>query len=210
MDRVRAMARASTGRRADPWDEAADHFARWRAGDADALDGLVDTMTPVLWQIVRAYRLTTEEAEDVLQATWLALVRHRDVVSDPQAVGRWLSVTARRASWRTAIRTRRDLSIDPDDLERRAAGAIQPSAESTVVGHDEVARLWAAVAALDERCQRLLRVIAFQPRPDYAGLSASLRMPVGSIGPTRGRCLAKLRAAFAPVSSPDSPNPEHP
>jgi RNA polymerase sigma factor (sigma-70 family) len=191
------------------WDEAAGHLRGWRDGDADALDGLVAVMTPVLWQVVRAYRLTTEEAEDVLQATWLALVHHRDAVSDPQAVGRWLVVTARRTAWRTASRTRRDLAVDPVDLEHHANGASHPSVESTVVGDDEHARLWAAVSALDERCQRLLRVVAFQPRPDYAGLSADLRMPVGSIGPTRGRCLAKLRAAFQPT--PDQPDqPEHP
>lgn len=188
---------------ADLWDTAARHFARWRDGDPGELDGLVSLLTPVLWQVVRAYRLTTEEAEDVLQGTWLALVHHRDAVSDPQAVGRWLCVTARRAAWRASSRTRRDLAVDPADLEH-ATGAVAPSPESTVVGHDERDRLWAAVSRLDERCQRLLRVVAFQPRPDYAGLSADLRMPIGSIGPTRGRCLAKLRAAFSP-----SPPTEH-
>jgi len=192
----------------DLWDEAAGHFSRWRDGDITALDDLVEVMTPVLWQIVRAYRLTTEECEDVLQASWLALVRHRDAVSDPQAIGRWLSVTARRAAWRTASRSRRDLAVDPADLEHHASRTSHPSVESTVVVDDERARLWNAVSGLDERCQRLLRVVAFQPRPDYAGLSADLRMPVGSIGPTRGRCLAKLRAAFDPAPSPDSPHPQ--
>ena len=160
-------------------------------------------MTPVLWQVVRAYRLSPEASEDVLQGAWLALVRRSDAVSDPQAVGRWLCVTVRRAAWRTASRSRRDLAVDPADLEHHTATAAHPSVETSVVARDEHARLWDAVSGLDERCQRLLRVVAFQHRPDYAGLSADLRMPVGSIGPTRSRCLAKLRAAFAPEPLPE-------
>ena len=201
------MSAVSAGRESagpvDLWDQAAWHFTRWRGGDAAALDHLVEVMTPVLWQIVRAYRLTPEECEDVLQGTWLALVHHRDTVSDPQAVGRWLSITARRAAWRTTSRTHRDLAVDPADLEIHAGAATYPSVETAVVAREEHARLWDAVSALDERCQRLLRVVAFQRRPDYAGLSADLRMPVGSIGPTRSRCLAKLRAVFAPEPLPE-------
>jgi DNA-directed RNA polymerase specialized sigma24 family protein len=59
---------------------------------------------------------------------------------------------------------------------------------------DESRRLWSAVETLNERCQRLLRVVAFEDRPDYARLAQDLSMPIGSIGPTRNRCLAKLRA----------------
>jgi DNA-directed RNA polymerase specialized sigma24 family protein len=88
----------------------------------------------------------------------------------------------------------RDVAVAPEDLEPFTSTA--PSAESAAVEADECSRLWDAVAALDERCQRLLRVVAFLPRPDYAALSTDLDMPVGSIGPTRGRCLAKLRASL--------------
>jgi len=60
--------------------------------------------------------------------------------------------------------------------------------------------LWAAIGRLSARCQELLRIIAFSPRPDYTAVAAALGMPVGSIGPTRGRCLAKLRAQLAAES----------
>lgn len=178
----------------DLWACAAEEFSRWRAGDPEALEELVARMTPVLWHVVRAYRLPSEVAEDVVQATWLALVRRRDQIADPAAVGRWLTVTARRAAWRISAHAARDHSVDPTDLEPLAPA--ERSAESQAVESDERSRLWQAVAALDERCQRLLRVVAFSPRPDYAALSGTLGMPVGSIGPTRGRCLAKLRAAL--------------
>ncbi len=63
--------------------------------------------------------------------------------------------------------------------------------------NDEQARLWACVRQLSERCQQLMRIVAFEDRPDYRGLAEDLQVPVGSIGPTRGRCLAKLKALLA-------------
>jgi RNA polymerase sigma factor (sigma-70 family) len=179
----------------DLWDAAAAHFAIWHEGDPRGLDDLVAVMTPVLWQVVRAYRVSPEVAEDVIQSTWLALVRHRNSIDDHQAVGGWLTTTARRAAWRAGSQTQRDVSVDPTDLEPYIPA--ERSAESRVVEGDERSRLWRVVATLDQRCQRLLRVVAFEQRPDYAALSNDLRMPVGSIGPTRGRCLTKLRAALA-------------
>jgi DNA-directed RNA polymerase specialized sigma24 family protein len=77
--------------------------------------------------------------------------------------------------------------------------AVLPDAESAeglAVRDDEAARLWGAVASVDERCRKLLRVVAFMDRPDYQSLSRDLDMPVGSIGPTRARCLAKVRSAL--------------
>jgi RNA polymerase sigma factor (sigma-70 family) len=178
----------------DPWAAAADAFGRWRDGDTTGLDDLVAVMTPVLWHVVRAYRLPAEAAEDAIQATWLALVRRRDAIDDAQAIGAWLTTTARRTAARAAARQTRDVTLDPADLEPH--GTPVGSAETAAVQNDESAQLWRAVATLDDRCQRLLRVLAFAQRPDYASLSAELEMPVGSIGPTRGRCLAKLRTAL--------------
>ena len=152
-------------------------------------------MTPVLWHVVRAYRLPQDAAEDVVQTTWLALVRRRDAIEDARAVGGWLTTTARREAWRVHGTTAR---ATPGRGRGPGAPAArrQRSAEAAVVESDERRRLWAAVERLPERCQRLLRIVAFENRPDYARLAADLGMPVGSIGPTRGRCLAKLRVAL--------------
>ena len=85
----------------------------------------------------------------------------------------------------------------PDRGRRPRPGAPrQRSAEAGACEHDEGDRLWAAVDGLPERCRRLLRIVAFENRPDYRELATELGMPVGSIGPTRGRCLAKLRVAL--------------
>jgi RNA polymerase sigma factor (sigma-70 family) len=173
------------------WSEAAGAFRRWRDGEEQALDELVRLMSPVLWHVVRATGLDRDAAEDVVQTTWLALVRSADAVHDPQAVGRWLCTAARREAWRHARTSGRVRASDDEDLDSRLPR--QSSPENEVVLGDERARLWDALSRLPERCQKLLRIVATEPRPDYASISEELQMPVGSIGPTRGRCLDKLR-----------------
>jgi RNA polymerase sigma factor (sigma-70 family) len=176
------------------WDRAARAFSAWYDGRPEAMDELVTLLTPVLWQIARASRLDAEDAADAVQAAWLALVRRAHTISDPAAVAAWLITTVRREALRRA-RATRDVVLPDGMLE--AAPAAGPGPDEQVVAHDEHRRLWAAVRTLTERCQELLRVVAFEEHPDYARISARLGMPVGSIGPTRARCLDKLRIALS-------------
>ena len=154
-------------------------------------------MTPVLWHVVRSYRLDRDETEDVVQSTWLALVRRRDTIEDPVAVGAWLTTTARREAWRVARKKNEAIPIEDDEISVHLPR--QHSAESLAVDADERQRLWHVVDGLPERCRRLLRIVAFENRPDYALVAQTLDMPVGSIGPTRSRCLAKLRTALTEI-----------
>lgn len=176
------------------WDRAALAFEAWRSGKAQAMDELVRTMTPVLWHVVRAHGLAVEQSQDVVQSTWLILVSRYDSIADPRAVAAWLTTTARREAWRVARRGSRNILVSDDILERVAEE--DGSAEEVAVARDDQGWLWTCVRTLSERCQRLLRIVAFEERPDYARIAADLDMPVGSIGPTRGRCLAKLRGAL--------------
>ncbi len=177
-----------------PWDMASGAFIAWRSGDAGAVDELVAAMTPVLWHVVRAYGHDRQSAEDVIQATWLGFVRRHQTIEDPQAVASWLITSARRGAAAHARTARRTTPV-PDETLHAALPDAEP-AEALAVLEDEASRLWAAVASVDERCRRLLRVVAFMDRPDYRSLSRDLDMPVGSIGPTRARCLAKVRTAL--------------
>lgn len=177
-----------------PWDMASGAFIAWRSGDAGAVDELVSAMTPVLWHVVRAYGHDREVAEDVMQATWLGFVRLHRTIEDPQAVASWLITSARRGAAAQARAARRATPVQDEALH--AALPDAESAEALAVMDDEAARLWRAVASVDERCRKLLRVVAFMDRPDYQSLSRELDMPVGSIGPTRARCLAKVRTAL--------------
>lgn len=176
------------------WERSAVCFGDWRAGDRRAMDELVRLMTPVLWQVVRAYGLQRMLAEDVVQSTWLALVRRHESIRDPRAVAGWLITSARRQAWRASSADRRVRARDAAELEP----LLPPGASAEEHAHlaDRDRRLWRALELLDERCRRLLRVVAFAERPDYVRLARDLDMPMGSIGPTRGRCLGKLRTAL--------------
>lgn len=173
------------------WERAADLFADWHSGNRRAMDDLVRLMTPVLWHVVRAYGLDRSLAEDVVQSTWLALVRGHERIADGRAVSGWLTVTARREAWRVSKGHRRADATADELLEPLLPP--QESVETEVAASDEARRIWTAVGILSERCQRLLRIVAFDDRPDYASIATDLDMPIGSIGPTRRRCLAKLR-----------------
>jgi len=176
----------------DLWDLAAGEFVAWREGDRNALDRLVRLVTPMLWHLARAYRLDQQTAEDVVQTTLVSLVRHADRIDDPQALVRWLTVTARREAWRCARAATRVDATEDSVLDLRVGPVDGPESHVLRAQRDEA--LWHAVGQLTDRCQRLLRTVAFGDRPNYTQLSAELKMPVGSIGPTRGRCLDKLRS----------------
>ena len=174
------------------WERAATLFLRWRDGETRAMDELVRLMTPLLWHVVRAYGLDRALAEDVVQTTWLTLVRRHESITEPQAVSGWLTMVARREAWRVGKLQRRADPTEAESLEPHLPA--QESAEQTATVDDESRRLWRAVAQLNDRCQRLLRIVAFDERPDYARIAQDMAMPIGSIGPTRQRCLGKLRA----------------
>jgi len=177
-------------------------FAEYREGDQAKMGDLVRILTPILWHTARSSRLDAATAEDVLQTIWLALVRKSDTITEPLAVLQWLVVSTKREAWRAA---KDQVRYRTENLESTPVAANDSSSiEDTVLRDETDGRLWRHIAALPERCQTLLRVIAFADRPNYAELARALGMPQGSIGPTRGRCLAKLRIALA-----QDPNWEH-
>jgi RNA polymerase sigma factor (sigma-70 family) len=162
-----------------------------RAGDRGAFDELVVTLTPLLWHVARAQGLDRDLSADVVQSTWVSLLRSLATIQNPAALTGWLVTVTRREAWKVR---RRQLTEQPGDeavLERRLAPA--PDAGTSVLGDDRRLRLWRAVGRLSPRCQELLRIVAFVERPSYDEVSRALGMPQGSIGPTRGRCLARLR-----------------
>ena len=178
---------------------AANALSLHRSGDSSAMGDLVDAVTPLLWHTARSQGADTATAEDVVQTTWLRLVEHADAISDPQAVLQWLLMTTKREAWSAVRRGRRMVPQEPVD-EQPSRDPVAPNQipdPAAATEDAESARaIWRHIATLPERCQQLLRLVAFVDRPDYGVVSASLGIPVGSIGPTRGRCLAKLRLAL--------------
>ena len=164
---------------------------RARAGDRSALEEVVRELNPLLWHVARAEGIGREDAADVVQTVWLELVRRLDGIRSPEALTAWLTTTARREAWRVRSRARRRPYAGTDLLD----AAVDPAPEpiETVLTDERDRVLCRHVERLPERCRTLLRIIAHADRPDYAAISGALGMPHGSIGPTRGRCLAKLR-----------------
>lgn len=177
---------------------AADAFAAYRDGDRASFDELVTVLTPLLWHTVRSQGVDQVAAEDVVQTIWMRLLHSSASIRDPQTIVQWLLTAARREAWRISKRTRvednRRVPLPAQDGEQPdVPTGPEELTDETVLREERQRRLWRHVQALPDRCRELLRVIAFADRPDYAVIAASLGMPVGSIGPTRGRCLAKLR-----------------
>lgn len=182
---------------------AAQSFAAYQQGDRAAFDELVAAVTPLLWHTVRSQGVDNTVAEDVVQTVWMSLLHSAENVRDPQTVVKWLLTSARRESWRVTKRLRADVSrtaaiFGVDGEEVLTLPVQRESLPDEVVLRDVKQQLlWNHVQDLPERCRALIRVIAFADKPDYAQIAESLGMPVGSIGPTRGRCLAKLRDQLA-------------
>lgn len=175
-------------------DLAADAFRDYREGQTGRMSDLVRLLTPALWATARACRLDAAQAEDVVQTVWVRLVAKTDTILDAQSVFAWLLTTTRREAWRVSGLASREPHPD-DTLDQWVSS--EPGPEAVVATDDENTRLWRHVTGLSPRCQALLRVIAYVTPPDYAHISEALGMPIGSIGPTRGRCLTALRKALA-------------
>jgi RNA polymerase sigma factor (sigma-70 family) len=161
-------------------------------GDQQAWDALVNHFSGLLWAIARAHRLGTADAEDVINTTWLRLVEHIGRLREPEYVGAWLATTTRRECLRALRRTERLLPTDDDALLDRAEQG-KPSPEDEALRSEGNYLLWQTVESMSDRCRRLLRVLTAEPPPTYQQVSAALDIPIGSIGPTRARCLDQLK-----------------
>ncbi|MBB2913226.1 RNA polymerase sigma factor (sigma-70 family) [Streptosporangium becharense] len=169
------------------------------ADDQTAWDTLVARFTGPLWSVVRAYDLSPADAADAVQGTWLRLVESLHTIRDPALIGPWLFTTARREAALLSRRRRGErLVADPADAEHaRSASADFGQAHAdpmlAVLTADEGRRLWQAVDEMHEPCRSLFRLMASAPDAGVRQLAGRLGMPSGSYGPTRGRCLNRLR-----------------
>jgi RNA polymerase sigma factor (sigma-70 family) len=162
-------------------------------GDADAWSALVDRFAPLVWSIARGYRLRDQDAADVSQITWLRLAEHIGRLREPERVGAWLATTAGRESL-AVIRRRKSLApLDEVTLGNTPDGDSSTQPAESVLRAAESTELWRAFSELPSRSQLLLRLLFADPQPSYQEIAALTGMPLGSIGPTRARCLQELR-----------------
>lgn len=171
-------------------DGPAELVERAAARDEDAWRELVDRYTRLVWHVIRGAGLSGELAADVHQATWLKLAEHIDRINNPAAVGGWLATTARRECIRVSQRAAREV---PSDLGADI-GPVREPLDRHLLEEERDAELWAAFSDLPQNCQQLLRLLMAEPPFSYDEISVILDMPKGSIGPTRSRCLDRLRS----------------
>jgi RNA polymerase sigma factor (sigma-70 family) len=160
------------------------------AGDERAWTDLVARFDHVLHTVARRYRLAAADVDDVVQTTWLRALVHADRINDPGAIAGWLIVTARREAMRTLQRATREVLID-DTATIEEPDRTSPDA--VAIEREREAAVHGAVQRLPGRQRRLMSSMLATPSPSYEEISSRLDMPVGSIGPTRDRALARLR-----------------
>lgn len=169
------------------------------AGRRQDLDRIVVELTPLLWHVARAQGLDRSPCEDVVQTAWLTLLKHLGLIHTPQALTAWLVTVTKREAQRLRHAGNREEPTTGDVFDSLTGKT--PDADGPLLADEQQAVLWRLIGELPPRCQELIRIIAYVDRPSYEAISEALGMPHGNIGPTRGRCLAKLRALL--LSSSD-------
>jgi RNA polymerase sigma factor (sigma-70 family) len=162
------------------------------AGDTRAWEGLIDKYGRLIWSITREFRLAESDAADVFQTTWMRLVEHVDRLDHPDRVGSWLAATARNECLR-CLASHKRLVLASEDVVLDGPAAHEPEIDEALLADERAQILREAMTHLPRRWQQLLELLMADPPMSYAEISDELGLPVGSIGPTRGRCLARLR-----------------
>ncbi len=163
-------------------------------GDARAWNELVQRYQRLVYSIALRQGLPAEDAEDVFQAVFVILLGKLDTCRDHKRLASWLTTITRREAWR--VKRERAAELDAAGEKALAAQpAIEQTPEAVLQEMEEQDLIRQAMERLGPRCRRLLRRLFYTPeRPSYADIARELQMPEGSIGPTRARCLERLRA----------------
>lgn len=186
--------RAAAGDEKGPGDLLASLVRAAADGDARAWDQLVDRFAGLVWSICRAHQLSRDDAADAVQVTWLRLLENLGKIRDPERLGGWLATTCRRECQALVRRSRLAVNVKEEHMDRLLGGG--PPADEPLLTAAQHAALWEAFHLLSEWCQRILRELVIDVddgRPSYRLAAARLQAPVGSLGPTRARCLSQLR-----------------
>jgi RNA polymerase sigma factor (sigma-70 family) len=162
-------------------------------GNQLAWSGLVDHFAGLVWSVIRGYRMSSADAADVSQTTWLRLAEHIHKVREPERIGAWLATTAGRECLRLIRHNQR--AVPSDDMYLTEVPDADPAVapETRVLNLERDGELWEAFSELPAKAQLLLRLLFADPAPSYEEISSATGMPIGSIGPTRGRYLAQLK-----------------
>lgn len=180
--------------------EAGQLVRRAAQGDRAAWERLVDKYARLIWAITRDFKLGESDASDVAQATWLRLLEHIDRINYPERVGSWIAATARNECLRS-LAARKRVVLAHDEVMLDSIAALDPDVDAGLLAAEQAEVVREAMARLPRRWQQLLELLMSDPPVSYAEISDRLDLPVGSIGPTRRRCLARLQVLLTSSGS---------
>ena len=161
------------------------------SGNRAAWNSLVERFAPLVTSVIRRFRLTESDADDVRQNTWLRLVEHLEGIREPRALPGWIATTTRNEALRVLSARRRVEPVDPQVDDRLDTINNEDLAMNLLLVERRQA-VRAGLAELRSEHRELLLLVS-DPEISYRQISRRLGMPTGSIGPTRARCLQKLR-----------------
>jgi RNA polymerase sigma factor (sigma-70 family) len=177
-------------------------------GDPTAWDAIVDEYAGLLWSVVRGFRLNEAQAADAVQTTWLRLVEHVADLREPQHLAGWLKTTASRVCLQVIRQGGREQAVDWEE-DRSGSCSVwcddpeQDGPEVSALRQEHLSLVRQVLADLPDRHRQLLELLVASPPVSYRDISVRLGMPIGSIGPTRARLLARLREALLSVGLED-------
>ena len=172
--------------------DVAQLVRRASEGDRGAWERLVEQYSRLLWAITKDFNLVESDAADVTQVTWLRLLENIHKIENPDRVGSWLAVTARNECLRCLAR-RKKVLLSEDDVVLDKAAPAEPGIDERLLSAERAQMVREALAQLPPRWRRMMELLMADPPASYAEISDQLGLPIGSIGPTRSRCLAQLR-----------------
>jgi RNA polymerase sigma factor (sigma-70 family) len=163
------------------------------SGDQRAWEALIQRYTSRLTRVCRRYGLSSSEADDVVQETWVSLFRHIGQIREPRMLEGWLVTTARRESLRLRAASTREAPLSKAEIDPKLELEFEPGADVKAIEDERMAVLRQAVERLPPSDRAVLGALLDGESSSYDELASTLGMPLGSIGPTRARGLARLR-----------------
>lgn len=184
-----------------PAEDLTDLVVRARLGEQSAWDQLVERFATLVWSVCRRYGIGGGDAEDVAAAVWLRLVERLGSIREPAALPGWISTTTARECLRVLRARSRQVLLDDERLTEEGTDALS---DEWLLEQERHIALRVAFAGLSQRCRRLLSLVFGEPPMPYRQIAEELGMTVGGIGPTRMRCLDKVRESPAVAALMDA------
>jgi len=179
--------------------EAQELLRRVIDGDERAWDEVVDRFAGLVWSVARSYRLSSAATDDVVQTVWLRLAEHASRIRQPERLASWLATTTRNEALRVI---RGNSRLSPQSSIEDYTEQTTPSVEERVSDNATLAAVLRAFGQLSPEDQQLMRLLCAVPPLDYQTIAEMLGRPIGSIGPTRARCLERLKRLLPPGFNP--------